>query len=273
MVFISCQPETEEKKEDVPVEVTEITLDKNLLTLTPGKTETLTATILPSNADNKEVKWFSSDETVATVENGIVTGLAYGYATITASTSNKKTATCTVEIKEINWSESTNWTPVSDYETNFWDNASVYFVITDRFYNGNPDNDESYGREKAKSKNSQEDCGKFYGGDIAGLTKKLDYLKDLGINAIWLTAPYEQIHGFCIGGGGFFHYPYHGYYAMDYTNMDANMGTKEEFKTFVDTAHEKRNSCCNGCSYESSGIQHIRRCKTFISGNIKRYFY
>ena len=239
MIFVSCQPETEEKKEDVPVEVTEITLDKSSLTLTPGKTETLTATILPSNADNKEVKWFSSDETVATVENGIVTGLAYGNATITASTSNKKTATCTVEIKEINWSESTNWTPVGDYETNFWDNASVYFVITDRFYNGNPDNDESYGREKAKSKNSQDDCGKFYGGDIAGLTKKLDYLKDLGINAIWLTAPYEQIHGFCIGGGGFFHYPYHGYYAMDYTNMDANMGTKEEFKTFVDTAHEK----------------------------------
>ncbi|MBQ2124250.1 MAG: hypothetical protein II196_00480, partial [Spirochaetales bacterium] len=55
--------------------------------------------------------------------------------------------------------------------------------------------------------------GKFYGGDIAGLTAKLDYLKDLGINAIWLTAPYEQIHGFCIGGSNeFFHYPYHGYY-------------------------------------------------------------
>ena len=120
-----------------------------------------------------------------------------------------------------------------------WDNASVYFVITDRFYNGNPDNDESYGREKGNP-TLKEDAGKFFGGDIAGLTAKLDYLKDLGINAIWLTAPYEQIHGFCIGGSSeFFHYPYHGYYAMDYTNMDANMGTKEEFKTFVDTAHAK----------------------------------
>ena len=121
----------------------------------------------------------------------------------------------------------------------FWDNASVYFVITDRFYNGNPDNDESYGREKGDP-TKRTDVGKFYGGDIAGLTAKLDYLKDLGINAIWLTAPYEQIHGFCIGGSNEFkHYPYHGYYAMDYTNMDANMGTKEEFKTFVDTAHKK----------------------------------
>ena len=120
-----------------------------------------------------------------------------------------------------------------------WDNASVYFVITDRFYNGNPDNDESYGREKGNP-TLKEDAGKFFGGDIAGLTAKLDYLKKLGINAIWLTAPYEQIHGFCIGGSSEFkHYPYHGYYSMDYTNMDANMGTKEEFKTFVDTAHTK----------------------------------
>ena len=133
----------------------------------------------------------------------------------------------------------------SDYKLNndFWDNASVYFVITDRFYDGNPTNDNAYGREKGDPA-VQEDCGKFFGGDIAGLTAKLGYLKDLGINAIWLTAPYEQIHGWCCGGYSgdkptFKHYPYHGYYVMDYTNMDASMGTKEEFKTFVDTAHAK----------------------------------
>ena len=133
----------------------------------------------------------------------------------------------------------------SDYKLNneFWDNASVYFVITDRFYNGKEANDTSYGREKGNP-TKKADIGKFFGGDIAGLTAKLDYLKDLGINAIWLTAPYEQIHGWCCGGysGGkptFKHYPYHGYYVMDYTNMDANMGTKKEFKTFVDTAHAK----------------------------------
>ena len=136
----------------------------------------------------------------------------------------------------------------SDYKLNndFWDNASVYFVITDRFYDGNPTNDNAYGREKGDPA-VQEDCGKFFGGDIAGLTAKLDYLENLGINTIWLTAPYEQIHGWCCGGypetpngaPTFKHYPYHGYYAMDYTNMDASMGTKEEFKTFVDTAHAK----------------------------------
>lgn len=124
-------------------------------------------------------------------------------------------------------------------EYNFWDNANVYFVLTDRFYNGNTSNDTSYGRQKGNPSVSA-DAGKFFGGDIKGITEKLDYLESLGINAIWISAPYEQIHGWCVGGEKEFkHYPYHGYYALDYTNVDANVGTVEEFKTFVDTAHAK----------------------------------
>ena len=154
----------------------------------------------------------------------------------------------------------------------FWDNASVYFVITDRFYNGNPDNDESYGREKGDP-TKRTDVGKFYGGDIAGLTAKLDYLKDLGINAIWLTAPYEQIHGFCIGGSNdFFHYPYHGYYAMDYTNMDANMGTKEEFKTFVDTAHKKGIRVVLDVVMNHPGYNTLEDAKRLFPGILKSTF-
>lgn len=129
----------------------------------------------------------------------------------------------------------------ADYALNndFWDNASIYFVLTDRFYNGNTENDTSYGREKGDPTLSG-DCGKFFGGDIKGLTSKLDYLEELGINAIWISAPYEQIHGYCVGGSNEFkHYPYHGYYALDYTNIDANVGTVEEFRNFVDSAHKK----------------------------------
>ena len=75
-----------------------------------------------------------------------------------------------------------------------WDNASVYFVITDRFENGNPSNDHSYGRSKNNG-DYKNQPGTFHGGDIAGLTKKLNegYFTDLGVNAIWITAPYEQI--------------------------------------------------------------------------------
>ncbi|WP_051333493.1 alpha-amylase [Aliagarivorans marinus] len=118
-----------------------------------------------------------------------------------------------------------------------WDSASVYFVITDRFYNGNPDNDNSYGR----SKDGKNEIGTFHGGDIAGLTAQLDYLGELGIDAIWITAPYEQIRGWVGGGmrGDFKHYGYHGYYVQDYTLMDQNMGTEDELRQFVDSAHAR----------------------------------
>lgn len=118
----------------------------------------------------------------------------------------------------------------------FADNPIVYFVITDRFVNGNPANDHSYGR----APDSEGEIGTFHGGDLAGLTKKLreGYFKSLGINALWITAPYEQIHGWVVGGNkSFKHYAYHGYWALDYTKLDANMGTPEELREMIATAH------------------------------------
>ena len=120
-----------------------------------------------------------------------------------------------------------------------WDNLSLYFVITDRFYDGDKENNNSYDRLSIDAKGST--VGTFHGGDIKGLTKKLKdgYFTDLGINAIWITSPVEQIHGFISGdnSGSFAHYGYHGYYALDWTSIDKNMGTIEEMRTFVDTAH------------------------------------
>jgi len=122
-----------------------------------------------------------------------------------------------------------------------WDNANIYFVITDRFYNGNSANDSSYGRPRTDA--TGKNIGTFHGGDIAGLKAKVDanYFTDLGINAIWITAPYEQAHGWCGGGsaGDFAHYAYHGYYALDFSSIDESMGTRAEFKAFVDAAHAK----------------------------------
>jgi alpha-amylase len=118
----------------------------------------------------------------------------------------------------------------------FADNPIVYFVITDRFFNGNPGNDNSYGRRA----DGKQEIGTFHGGDLAGLTRKLEdgYFRDLGVNAIWITAPYEQIRGWVIGGNKEFqHYAYHGYYALDYTVLDKNMGTEDELRRFIDTAH------------------------------------
>jgi uncharacterized protein YjdB len=79
----------------VPVEA--ITLDKDSLTLTAGTSETLTASVGPDNATDKTVTWTTSDEAVAKVENGVVTAVAAGTATITAK-AGEKTATCVVTV-------------------------------------------------------------------------------------------------------------------------------------------------------------------------------
>lgn len=120
----------------------------------------------------------------------------------------------------------------------FADNPIVYFVISDRFVNGNPANDNSYGRKREAD--PKDDVGTFHGGDLKGLTDKLreGWFKQLGVNAIWITAPYEQIHGWVVGGKNEFkHYAYHGYYALDFTVLDKNMGTPDELREMVDTAH------------------------------------
>ena len=125
-------------------------------------------------------------------------------------------------------------------DTFTWDNVLCYFVLTDRFYNGDTSNDASYYRTPASKANGVPTVALFHGGDIKGLTQKIDYFDNLGVNAIWITAPYEQAHGW-VGGkdGKFPHYAFHGYYTLDWTMMDANMGTVEEFREFVNTCHSK----------------------------------
>ncbi|MEM1326207.1 MAG: alpha-amylase family glycosyl hydrolase [Bacteroidota bacterium] len=119
-----------------------------------------------------------------------------------------------------------------------WDNATMYFLMTDRFYDGDNSNNFPYGR-------TADPIGGFQGGDLAGLTQKINdgYFDDLGVDAIWFTAPYEQIHGAVPGYWNGYpmddHYAYHGYYALDFTEVDANMGTAADMQAFVDAAHAK----------------------------------
>ncbi|MDV7730577.1 Ig-like domain-containing protein [Enterococcus faecium] len=77
-----------------------VTLNKTTTTLAVGASETLSATVLPADATDKSVKYSSSDEEIATVTpvQGKITGVAAGKATITATTSNEKTAVCEVTV-------------------------------------------------------------------------------------------------------------------------------------------------------------------------------
>jgi uncharacterized protein YjdB len=83
------------------VSVTGVTLDKTSISITVGSSETLTATVAPDNATNKTVTWLTSDATKAAVENGVVTAVATGTATITVTTADgNKTAACTVTVSD-----------------------------------------------------------------------------------------------------------------------------------------------------------------------------
>ena len=88
------------------IPVSSISLDQSAVSLSVGKTQTLTPTILPDNAAYKTVTWASSNDSVATVSNGVVTAVAEGTATITVTatngtddTSDDKTATCEVTVE------------------------------------------------------------------------------------------------------------------------------------------------------------------------------
>ena len=96
---VSCIVTVNEPAPEV-IEVTSVSLNKTSLTLEIGESETLTATVLPSNATDKSVTWTSSAQTVVTVEDGKVTTIESGTATITATTSNGKTASCMITVIE-----------------------------------------------------------------------------------------------------------------------------------------------------------------------------
>ncbi len=111
---------------------------------------------------------------------------------------------------------------------------TFYFVLTDRFANGNPANDtggfpggtEEHGFDPTR-------IGYFHGGDFAGLTARLDYLKALGTTAVWVTPPFQNKP---VQSGSA---AYHGYWVTDFLKIDPHLGTNDEFRAFVGQAHAR----------------------------------
>ena len=109
-----------------------------------------------------------------------------------------------------------------------------YFVLTDRFANGTPANDtgglpggpDDHGFDPTR-------IGFYHGGDFAGLTAKLDYIKNLGATAVWVTPPFRN-KPMQSGSAG-----YHGYWILDFLHIDPHLGTDAEFRAFVTAAHAR----------------------------------
>lgn len=119
-----------------------------------------------------------------------------------------------------------------------WDEAVIYFAVTDRFFDGDASNNDAYG---VGDYNIGEKGGSSYhGGDFAGLNQKLDYLKDLGVNTIWITPIVENItedqHDNETDTAT---YGYHGYWASDFKKLNEHLGTEQQFKALLDAAHSK----------------------------------
>lgn len=119
-----------------------------------------------------------------------------------------------------------------------WDESVVYFMVTDRFFDGNESNNTASGAD-TYGKNP----GLYHGGDFAGVTAKLDYLQDLGVNTIWITPIVENVKGVAVTDEGKEDVPYnaayHGYWASDFTKLNPTMGTTEEFETMISEAHKR----------------------------------
>ncbi len=109
---------------------------------------------------------------------------------------------------------------------------SVYFVMTDRFANGDTTNDQA-GLTGSRTQTGFDPSDKayFHGGDIKGLTAHLDYIKKLGFTSIWITPPVKNqyVQGSSAG--------YHGYWGVDFSTIDPHLGTEADFKNFVSAAH------------------------------------
>lgn len=115
----------------------------------------------------------------------------------------------------------------------FWNSATVYFLLIDRFQDGDTTNDHALGRSQ--------DGGplrSFMGGDLKGVLQRIEsgWFDSLGVNVIWMTPFVEQVRGSVDEGWGKT-YGYHGYWTRDWTAVDPAFGTKDDLRALVDSAH------------------------------------
>ena len=119
-----------------------------------------------------------------------------------------------------------------------WDEAVIYFAVTDRFFDGDTSNNDAY--KVGDYDTSDKGGSSYHGGDFAGLNEKLDYLKDLGVNTIWITPIVENITDDQPDAEtGMDTYGYHGYWASDFTKLNKHLGTEEEFAALIEAAHSR----------------------------------
>ncbi|MBN2910103.1 alpha amylase [Polycladomyces sp. WAk] len=120
------------------------------------------------------------------------------------------------------WTGSTP--PAQALTSTEWQKKSIYFIMTDRFSDGDPSNNNYGGFASDKS-----DPRKWHGGDFQGIINQLDYIKGMGFNAIWITPVTMQKSANA----------YHGYWTYDFYSVDGHLGSMAKLQELVQTAHSK----------------------------------
>jgi glycosidase len=114
----------------------------------------------------------------------------------------------------------------------------VYFLLPDRFENGDPANDRG-GLTGGRLSTGFDPTSKgfYHGGDLKGLLRRLDYIQSLGATAIWLSPVYKNKP--VQGARGHESAGYHGYWITDFTRVDPHFGSNEDLKALIDAAHAR----------------------------------
>ncbi|GIG39116.1 pullulanase-type alpha-1,6-glucosidase [Cellulomonas phragmiteti] len=114
----------------------------------------------------------------------------------------------------------------------------LYFVLTDRFADGDPSNNTGgLTGDRLVTGLDPTDKGFYHGGDLAGLRERLDYVEGLGTTAIWLTPSF--LNRPVQGTGADASAGYHGYWITDFTRIDPHLGTNAELEALIDDAHAR----------------------------------
>lgn len=113
----------------------------------------------------------------------------------------------------------------------------VYEVLLDRFFDGNTSNNNPSG-DTGLYDSTKANWKLYWGGDLAGLTQKLQYLADMGVTAVWMLPIVDNVH-IAAMYNGVPNAGYHGYWARDMYKVDPHLGTWSDFDTLVSTAHSK----------------------------------
>jgi glycosidase len=125
-----------------------------------------------------------------------------------------------------------------DYRARLPQDEVIYFLLPDRFENGDPKNDlGGLKGDRLATGYDPTHKGYYHGGDLKGLTKRLDYIQGMGVTAIWVAPIFKNKP--VQGPPGQESAGYHGYWVTDFTSVDPHFGTNADFKALVDAAHAR----------------------------------